>query len=250
MPHEQPFDVAFEEVLDDGFATIEHVESIVWHGLRDRTDHAAMEALAAKIAASGTPVTPTLIAHDNLVRVAASDGAYLERPGTETLNPLMKRFEQGTYDFWAGQDPAAREGPRARFHLAATRALHEAGVPLVAGSDAGIFTNLPGAALTRELELLVKTGLTPHEALRTATANAAVAIGLPDRSRIAPGHPANLVLLPAGVLEDVSLAERPVGVMVRGTWLDREALDRLQASSAKVSETRTARRFVAMLLAN
>ena len=83
MPAEKPFNIAFEEVLDDGFGTIEHVESIVWHGLRDRLDPVAMRALAQEIAAADVTVTPTLIAHANLVRVAESDGAYLERPGAE-----------------------------------------------------------------------------------------------------------------------------------------------------------------------
>ena len=120
MPAEKPFAIAFEEVLDDGFGTIEHVESIVWHGLRDRLDPEAMRALAQEIAAADVTVTPTLIAHANLVRVAESDGAYLDRPGAETVNPLIRRLEASTYDYWSHADPAAREEPRRAFYREAT----------------------------------------------------------------------------------------------------------------------------------
>jgi imidazolonepropionase-like amidohydrolase len=248
VPRERPFDIGFDEVLAQDWWTIEHVESIAWHGLRDRIDDEQMRELAASIAETGVVVTPTLIAHDNLVRVAESKGAYLDRPGTETINPLLKRLEKGTYEFWSAQDPSAREGPRADFYLRATGMLHDAGVPLIAGSDAGIFTNIPGSALTRELELLVQAGLTPHEALAAATVTAAPAIGLPDRGQIAPGFRANLVLVPGDPLTDISSVERPSAVMTGGRWLDSRSLARLHEAARQTSELRTARHVLASLV--
>ncbi len=247
VPYDKPFEIAFNDALDRNYQTIEHVESIVWHGLRDQLDEAAMRVLAAEIAASGSAVTPTLIAHDNLVRVARSKGAYLERPGTEAINPLLKKFDAHTYERWTNADPDAREAPRAAFYLVATRLLHEAGAPLVAGTDAGIFTNIPGSAITRELELLVKAGLTPHEALQTATVNAADVLGFQKTGRIAPGYRANLILVDGDPLRDVSLVENPQGVILRGVYLDRAKLDDLQRGAGQTSFLRTARRALAML---
>ncbi len=248
MPAEKPFAIAFEEVLDDGFGTIEHVESIVWHGLRDRLDPEAMRALAQEIAAADVTVTPTLIAHANLVRVAESDGAYLDRPGAETVNPLIRRLEASTYDYWSHADPAAREEPRRAFYREATLMLHEAGVPLLAGSDSGIFTNIPGRALIEELQLLVRSGLTPQEALATATVVAGPALGLPDRGQIAPGMAANLVLAPGDPLADISTLAEPSGVMVRGVWLDEGDLADLRIAATQTSEARTGRRVASLLL--
>lgn len=249
VPQDAPFEIAFAEALADGFVTIEHVESIVWHGLRDRLDGEGMDALAAEIAASGVAVTPTLIAHDNLVRVAESGGVYLHRSGTDTLNPVIVGFEQDVYAYWSRQDPAAREGPRRAFYRQATGQLHAAGVPLLAGSDAGIFTNLPGSALIRELELLVASGLGPHEALRAATATPADVLGWTDRGRIAPGMRADLVLVRDNPLEDVSRLERPEAVMVGGVWLTRTDLDALEAASVtQQSRLRTWRRLAELLL--
>lgn len=235
VPHEHPFKISFEDALSRNLQTIEHVESIVWHGLRDELDEDAMRKLASDIAASRTAVTPTLIAHDNLVRVAASKGAYLNRPGVDTINPFLLFMDKGTRDFWSAQDPEKREAPRAAFYLKATRMLHEAGVPLIAGSDAGIFTNIPGSALVRELELLVKAGLSPHEALESATRISASTIGFEKTGQIAPGFRANLILVQEDPLEDISSVEYPSGVMVGGYWLDEPALERLRKGARQTS---------------
>jgi imidazolonepropionase-like amidohydrolase len=246
VPFTAPFDISFEDVLDDDFVSIEHVESIVWHGLSGRLDEAAMRALAKRIAASQTVVTATLIAHDNLVRVAESDGAYLQRAGVETINPVIRWLEADTYEFWSAQDPAAREGPRAEFYRRATAILHQEGVTIIAGTDAGVFTNIPGSALTRELELLVEAGLTPYEALAAATALAAPVIGFPDRGQVAPGFAANLVLVDGDPLSDVSVLEQPEGVMVRGVWLDDKDLNELHRASRQASVARTVRHIAGM----
>lgn len=248
-PYEKPFDIAFEEILDDGFGTIEHVELIVWHGLRDRLDEDGMRDLAGRIADAGVIVTPTLIAQANLVRVAETRGAYLDRPGTETLNPLIQRLEAANHEHWSRQDPQAREAPRAAFYLKATKMLHDAGVPLIAGTDAGIFTNIPGSSMTRELELLVKAGLSPYDALAMATVNAGPAIGLADRGQVSPGFQGNLLLVSGDPLTDVSRVENPSAVMMRGVWLDADALEEMRQAARQTSVPRTGRRVAATLLA-
>jgi imidazolonepropionase-like amidohydrolase len=72
---------------------------------------------------------------------------------------------------------------------------HGAGVTLVAGSDAGVPGVAYGAGLVRELELLVISGLTPREALRAATSDAARALRVPDIGVVAPDHAADLVVV-------------------------------------------------------
>lgn len=248
IPEDKPFEISFEESLDYNFQTIEHVESIFWHGLRDVLDEAAMRNLADRIAASGATVTPTLIAHDNLVRVARSKGAYLNRPGVDTINPVLRSFEQGTYDFWSAQDPDNREGPRAEFYLKTTRMLHEAGVPLVVGTDAGIFTNIPGSSIVREMELFVEAGISPYDTLVAATRNGAVAMGFEKTGVIAPGYVANLVLVEKDPLNDISVLETPDGVMIRGRWLDAQALEEMKEGARETSKYRTWRRLAEMMM--
>lgn len=249
MPRDRPFDMAFTDLLDAGFVTIEHVESIVWHGLRNRHDPAAAHALAQRIAASGTPVDPTLVAFRNLLHVAETKGAYLRRPGTEWMNPMLVAQSQGEYDRWTNEAVEPNREAFA-FYKQMTKMLSDAGVTLVAGSDAGIFTNIPGASLIDELELLVEAGLSPAQALRTATLNPAQVQGEDaDRGRIAPGMVADMVLVNADPLQDFAALRSPVLVVAQGRLHDRAALDALLDEAARPDLARTQANVIAGLQA-
>lgn len=92
-------------------------------------------------------VTPTLIVHKRLALIAETEGEYLNRLGSETISPLVRFFERGSEECWSNVDASAYETPHAEFFLTATRLLYEAGVPLIAGSDSGVFGLIPGASL-------------------------------------------------------------------------------------------------------
>lgn len=95
-----------------------------------------------------------------------------------------------------------------------TGLMHEADVPIVAGTD-----ELPGFTLQRELELYVQAGMTPGEALQTATWNAAKVAGvLDDRGSIAPGKRADLVLVDGDPTSDIG-AIRQVATVLKGDTL-------------------------------
>ena len=119
---------------------------------------------------------------------------------------------------------------------------------LIAGTDAGIFTNLPGRSMTRELELLVLSGLTPYEALQAATVTPARVFGLDDRGVIAPGLRADLILVPGDPLSDISSLEHPTAVMAQGVWLDGEDLQRLEETSHQGSLPRSVLNVLPVLL--
>lgn len=79
--------------------------------------------------------------------------------------------------------------------LASVKLFHDAGIPLLAGTDAGNPSTAHGVSLHGELALLVKGGLSPAEALNSATALPAKIFGLNDRGRIAVGMRADLILV-------------------------------------------------------
>lgn len=100
--------------------------------------------------------------------------------------------------------------------------LHAAGVPILAGTDANETPTAPaspvfGSSLHDELALLVDAGLTPVDALRSATSVAAEHFGLHDRGVIAPGLRADLVLLDADPTLDIAATRA-----IRGVWLTGE----------------------------
>ena len=108
-----------------------------------------------------------------------------------------------------------------RVYLANIAATHRAGIRIVAGTD--IFFLPPG--LHWDLELLVRAGLSPLEALRTATSNAAAALGLEGRlGCISPGAAADLVVLDADPLEDIRNTQKIYAIIQGGNLIDRASL--------------------------
>ena len=107
-------------------------------------------------------------------------------------------------------------------------ALHEAGAPILLGADAPQILSIPGDAIHHELEIYVASGLSPAEALATGTINVARYLGQPERyGCLQPGCVADLVLLRANPLEEISHSRSIEGVMRAGRWFDRDALDRM-----------------------
>ena len=108
-----------------------------------------------------------------------------------------------------------------------TGELHEAHVPLLAGTDAGGPPGvLPGASLHEELSLLVQAGLSPYEALRTATVNPAIYLEAEGEfGKVVAGFRADLVLLTGNPLDDINHTRTRVGVMKRGRWFPANELE-------------------------
>jgi imidazolonepropionase-like amidohydrolase len=102
------------------------------------------------------------------------------------------------------------------------------GVRLLAGTDITIPYTYPGFSLHDELKLLVEAGLSPMQALETATVNPALLLGLSKTwGRVEPGYTANLVLLNADPLADISNTSNIYSVVVNGEFLNRARLDQL-----------------------
>ncbi len=107
-------------------------------------------------------------------------------------------------------------------------AMQKAGVPILAGTDTGNPFCFPGFSLHDELALLVIAGLTPVEALRSATLNPAKFFGLDQTlGTIEQGKIADLVLLDASPLLDIRNTQRINAVVANGRFFDRKALDKL-----------------------
>ena len=106
--------------------------------------------------------------------------------------------------------------------------LREAGVRILAGTDAGFLNsfNYPGFSLHDELALYVANGLTPREALEASVINGPALMGVSDRyGAVAPGKAADLIVLDADPLTDIAATRRINAVVRDGRLLDRAELD-------------------------
>ncbi len=195
-------------------------------------DRSAIPYLVDITRRSGVWITPTLVTFGGILEQSEDLDAVLARPGAayipaplfagdwpREVNPYAKNF--GT--------PEHRRNLRAAiaFQAELTRAFAEAGIPLLAGTDAPIPGVAPGFGLHDELERFVAAGLSPAQALTAATCKAALYLGRSDFGAVAPGKRADLLLLHADPMAKIGNTRSIAGVMARGKWLDREALDAL-----------------------
>jgi hypothetical protein len=112
--------------------------------------------------------------------------------------------------------------------LEITGMAHKAGVKVMLGTDSVDSYVFPGFAVHDELQELVKAGLSPAEALRTATWNGAEFLGrTSDSGSVETGKLADLILLDANPLDDIRNSEKIAAVVLDGRYMDRSALDQL-----------------------
>jgi len=108
--------------------------------------------------------------------------------------------------------------------------MRRAGVLILAGTDTSEFGGFPGFSLHDELELLVRAGLTPMEALQSATISAARFLGEErEFGSVEEGKVADLVLLDANPLADISNIKRIDAVIFGGKLISKPELERLLA---------------------
>lgn len=179
-------------------------------------------------------VVPTLTVLDSAC--GRHDGAALA--ADPTLASFLSRSSQAEL----GRAFPMRPGGATNYAAAeeTIRQLKAARVPVLAGTDAPNPGTTHGASLHEELELLVKAGLTPVEALAAATSVPAERFGLDDRGAIAPGKRADLVLVEGDPTADIKATRRIVGVWKQGVAVEREAyharIDKEQAAATRPAE--------------
>jgi imidazolonepropionase-like amidohydrolase len=134
---------------------------------------------------------------------------------------LPATFLQTRAAGWGVDVDTATAHARLARSLALVNAVYRAGVPIVAGTDEGV----PGFSVWRELELYVRAGMTPMDALRSATAVPAKAMRLDqDTGTLEPDKRADLVVLDANPLENISNVRRVRQVMTNGVLYQPAAL--------------------------
>jgi len=193
-------------------------------------DAAVDEAFISDCLAIGTAYCPTLTVVQGYLTLAAGPPLPpdLQAQLADISPELAERVRAGT-GLPSPEPRLLAERTRGQTDRRATmdanlRALHAAGVRVVLGTDAGNPLTFHGASVAAELQAMQDAGLPPAAVLRAATADAAAALGLPDRGRLVPGAVADLLVLEEDPLQDMRRAARPLFVVRGGVMHRREDL--------------------------
>jgi imidazolonepropionase-like amidohydrolase len=190
--------------------------------LVDWVDESRIPQVAAATAKAGTWNVPTLVAWHNMTPHTELDTAW-KRPNMDYATPMLREWWNSDNGYTAEDWAAKRRGDAVRAKL--VKALHDAGARLVVGTDTPHPFVMPGFSVHEELANFVSVGMSPYEALKAATVDAAEFMGAQGEfGVIKRGARADLILLEGNPLEDVTNTSRIAGAMVRGRWLSREAL--------------------------
>ena len=253
-----PYALTIEQAVDTGLNSIEHIDYLIKAGsprekelgaayaagkisygdatnaFVDSFDPAYARREYRRLAAKGVFVTPTL----NMIRILA----YLDRedhskdPALAFMGPGLRKTYDWRIERAAKATPAQVAARHKEYELSkrVLPMLVAAGIPILAGTDAGYLNsfNYPGEGLHDELERYVESGLTPQQALVSATITSPRFLGYSGRyGAVAQGKAADLLVLDANPLKSVKATRAINAVILHGHLLDRAALDKLLADA-------------------
>lgn len=259
-----PYALTIDQAARAGLGSIEHLDYLIKAGspqeaaiaadyaagrlsyaaasdrLVDTFDRRLAARAYKRLATQGVFVTPTL----NMSRVLA----YLDRDdhardeGLALVGPGLRATYQWRVDRAAKATSAEIIRRHAEYELSRSLMpmLVRAGLPILAGTDSGYLNsfNYPGIGLHDELARYVEAGLTPAQALRSATITGPAFLGKTARyGGLAPGKAADILVLEDNPLADIAATRAIHAVILRGRLLDRNALDALLTTARAKSAT-------------
>lgn len=243
-----PAEVGVHRAIEAGYRSIDHLDGYAEAAVRDGAtpgpngpgffgslvaqdlDARKIPGLVQKTKAANVWVVPTETLMLHFFSTEPLE-AMFARPELAYVTPDMRtQWEGGLRGFRNGPQygTPAQRAALMKFRATLLRQMQDAGVGILLGADSPQVLNVPGIATHQELAAVVKAGLTPYEALVSGTRNVATYFGTQqEEGTVARGMKANLLVLNANPLQDVTKTLDRAGVVHEGTWHDRAALDQM-----------------------
>ena len=235
-----PAQVGITHALEQGQWTIDHVDGYLeglapagaesqffGFNLVSQADRSKLPALVAATKKSGAWIVPTQSLFESMLGTRSADEL--------AALPEMKYWPAATVTQWKNNTTNTRQqlgvtAETSRKYNELRRdimqALYKGGVPFLLGSDAPQFWNVPGFSLLREMEAMVKAGFTPYQILESGSRNVAKYVNQESEfGTVAAGKRADLVLLNANPLTNVTNWGNKAGVMIRGKYYDSAEIE-------------------------
>ena len=234
-----PDDVGLLHAMDMGQETFDHIDGYVEQldGRAKPVEDKALQDLVQRTKKAGAWIVPTMFVWETLQgpvtlesRTGLAELRYMPAPQVEQWTKgLDSRLKNPQYD-------AAQAKLHIDNRMKILKALQDGGARILLGSDAPQQFNVPGFSIHREMRRMADAGINAYEIVKSGTANVGQYFKAQDSfGTIAVGQRADLILVDANPLENVSNMEKRSGVMVRGRWLPASEID---AALAKIASTK------------
>jgi imidazolonepropionase-like amidohydrolase len=223
-----PEEVGLLHAIEMGQETFDHLDGYPEYLDADKPsiDDAKLADVVKRSKAAGVWVVPTMALWEVL----------FDTIDLKTLRnyPELKYVSQQAVDQWtAAWNDRLNQMPRdaatniINNRVKILRALNEGGVRILMGTDAPQQFSVPGFSLHRELQRMAAAGMTPYQILVSGTRNVGEYFAKSDSfGTVEKGKRADLVLVDANPLQDISNVEKISGVMVSGRWMSRADIDK------------------------
>lgn len=230
--------VGLKRQLEAGQVMVAHTEEFLYSVFSPSLNAGEIPPAIALIKNSNAYVTADLNTYATIAKQWGKPDVvkgFLEAPGSKYVGPEMRLN-------WKRQDYVTRKGtvdPQLQFLTRFTKAMADAGVNLIAGTDApGIPGLAPGYSLHDDFALLEQAGLSRYQILASATRvpGEFIARYVPGEKpfgTVTAGSRADLILTAANPLDDLNTLRKPLGVMVQGQWYSGAELEQLSADVLK-----------------
>lgn len=251
-----PVEVGIHRALEAGYATVDHLDGYIDGLIRDgedidpdgggffgflfteMVDEEKIDQLAAKTKSLGVGVVPTQTLFTRWY--SPEDPAEMMQQVEMKYMPSKTRFawRQNKERMIADENYSEEQWKRyIDIRKQILKAMHEEGVELLLGSDAPQVMNVPGFSIHHEMQDMVDAGIPIDAVLKSGTSSPAKFFDAADQyGTLAVGMEADLILLNADPLVDISNAKEINGVMCRGEWLSRSMIDTRLSEIAKRNE--------------
>ncbi len=238
-------DVGIRRAIEAGYASIDHVDGYV-EGLvpksagvdpdengffgfsfTDIADKSLISSLVRETKANEVWVVPTQSLMERWAGPVSPAELAAEPEMKYIPRSRLTSWQKSVAEFQEGDDFSVEKARRFnQLRREIILALNDAGVGLLLGSDAPQIFNVPGFSIQHELMFMVKSGLTPFEALKIGTVNPAAFFKQEGQYGVViKGASADLILLYDNPLEDIGHMQNNAGVMVRGRWISEKEID-------------------------
>lgn len=205
--------------------------------LRRTFSEKKLAAIIKELKGYDTWICPTMTVNRGIAYM--NDSSFAKDPRMVYVAPMIKNMWDPKNDFrFKSAGPEYFNGEQAEYELKKKiiRALNQGGIKLLAGTDTPNPYCYPGFSIHDELQLFTECGLTPLQALQTATLHPALYFGIQqDQGTVAAGKLADLVVLKDNPLQDIGNTRKIGAVILKGRFIGPGEMDGLLQKARKMA---------------